>query len=141
MTELNRGETELDRRLRRLHARLDTSADFMPRLSARIAVANSPRDERSRALLRARLELERGRLEAALTRRLWRSLAATGLVTAGAIAIVWLLGPSLGARLVAGTQHVSPIIAWAAGCLGLAGGIAYLARRGLPHDFDDLAFG
>jgi hypothetical protein len=141
MNPLNRPETELDRRLRRLHAQLDAAPDFMPRLAARIAREDSPADERSRALLRARLQSEQLRLEAALTRRLWAALATAGIVAAGAIATAWLLGPSLAASFGNAPKLVNPALAWAGACLLLGGAIGYVARRGLPRAIGDFAFG
>lgn len=79
-------ESDLERRLRRLHSRLDTSADFESRVLARVDGLRVVIDEKSRHALRERALQERLETEARLRRRYWQVLGVT--IGAGILALV-----------------------------------------------------
>lgn len=119
-------ESDLDRRLRRLHARLDTSADFEPRVLARVDGLRIVIDEKSRHALRERALLERLETEARLRRRYWLVLGVT--IGAGILAmtVATIFGGEIG-RLVAAlgiTRQWNPIALASVGLFAAGGWIA-----------------
>jgi hypothetical protein len=119
-------DTDLDRRLRRLYGRLDTSSGFTARVLAE--AARSGADELSRQALRERIERDRARALARLRARFRRSLGITltaGLV-AGAAAFTYAgaVGNALSAL-----SHRADWTVTSTASVVLLGGLLWLAVR------------
>ena len=99
MTSNPDSAADLERRLRRLHAALDTTAAFAPALRERIASLRSVEDAEARCERRERANRERRETEARLRRRFWQTLAVTLLLGATAAVGAWLIGAPIGRAL------------------------------------------
>lgn len=136
-------DADLERRLRRLHSGLDTSAAFAPALRARIESLRSAEDAGARRARRERANRERLQTEARLRRRFWQTVAVTLLLGATAAIGAWLIGAPLGRALVAlsggGAAAGNPL---ALASLALFAGWLWLAMRGAARGrFGRLALG
>ena len=143
MTSNRDSGAEIERRLRRLHAGLDTTAAFAPALHARIESLRGAEDRQSRSEQRALANRERLATEAQLRRRFWQTLIVTLLLGATAAGIAWLLGVPLGRALLAlgsgRDGHGGPL---AIASVVLFVGWLWLAVRGAARGgFGRLAFG
>ena len=143
MNSITAADTDLDRRLRRLHAGLDASPAFGPALHARIESLRSVEDQAARAERRALAYRERIATEARLRRRFWQTLALTLLVGALAAIGAWLIGDPIGRALLAlGTSRQATPSPLAAASVALFIGWLWLFVRGATRgSVRRLAFG
>ena len=134
---------DLERRLRRLYAGLDTSAAFAPALHAQIESLRGTETEQVRREWRTRANRERLETEARLRRRFWQTLSVTLLVGAAAAIAAWLLGAPLGRALIAlDNSHSAVRGAFGFVSLALFVGWLWLAVRGAARGgFRRLTFG
>lgn len=140
MTSNPDSAADLERRLRRLHARLDTTDGFAPALRARIESLRGIEDAGAR---RERANRERLETEARLTRRFWQTLGVTLLLGATAAVGAWFIGAPIGRALIAlGGGADAPLNPLALASLALFVGWLWLAMRNAARgSFRRLAFG
>jgi ferric-dicitrate binding protein FerR (iron transport regulator) len=121
---------ELDERLRRAFAGIDTSAAFEMRVAARIAaLAAAPR-----AADLARVERQRASAARRLAREAWMNTSTAIGCGAAAIAVVWRHGPAV-ARWTEDALAVasSPEVLLPAAMTVLAAGLWPVLRRLMPR--------
>ena len=143
MTSNPDSAADLERRLRRLHAGLDTSVAFAPALRARIESLRSVEDGQARLERLARANRDRLETEAQLRRRFWRTVVVTLLVGAAAALVAWLVAEPIGRALLAlGNRHNAASSPLEIASLVLFVGWLWLAMRGAARgSFRRLAIG
>ena len=134
---------EIERRLRRLHAGLDTSAAFAPALRLRIESLRVAGDAQARGERRALAYRERLATEAQLRRRFWRTLVITLVLGTAAAGFAWLLGAPFGRALLAlgGGRDGRWISLTLASTVLFVGWLWLAVRSAARGGFERLAFG